>query len=63
MKECKGVKDRLKIYYNSLINNVIHGGGVKTWRIRANRTAQKRTHQVNDLPGGELTRIFEVIKP
>jgi hypothetical protein len=30
VKECKGVKDRLKIYYNSLINNVIHGGASET---------------------------------
>jgi hypothetical protein len=30
VKECKGVKDRLKIYYNSLITNVLHPVGVKT---------------------------------
>jgi hypothetical protein len=36
----EGVKDKLKIYYNSLINNVLHPVGVKTWRIRANRTVQ-----------------------
>jgi hypothetical protein len=30
VNECKGVKDRLKIYYNSLINNVLDGGGSET---------------------------------
>jgi hypothetical protein len=30
VNECKEVKDRLKIYYNSLITNVIHPVGVKT---------------------------------
>jgi hypothetical protein len=30
VKECKGVKDRLRIYYNSLINNVLDGGAYET---------------------------------
>jgi hypothetical protein len=30
VKECKGVKDRLRIYYNSLINNVLDGGASET---------------------------------
>ena len=31
VKECKGVKDRLKIYYNSLITNVVYGGHRKNF--------------------------------
>ena len=30
VKECKGVKDRLNIYYNSLINNELDGGASET---------------------------------
>jgi hypothetical protein len=30
VKECKEVKDRLKIYYNLLINNVLDGGIERT---------------------------------
>lgn len=63
VKECKGVKDRLRIYYNLLINNVLDGGASEGLYLSPYRTVQKGTHHVNDLPGGELTRIFEVIKP
>ncbi len=52
VKECKGVKDRLKIYYNSLIINVIHPVRVKGLYLSPYRTVQYYAHQFNVYKGG-----------
>ena len=60
VKECKGVKDRLNIYYNLLINNVLDGGAFEGLYWCSYPVVQKRTHCGDDLPPRELNRIFVI---